>query len=299
LKKSGLLPIILMVLVWSGYYLASKYLVNLTGSPYLTGMFLRASALIIYTLIMLITGEFKELFKTKKTWYLLIVIGTLGFLLDLFANIGFKYSSASVGTVLLKLDVLMVNVVTAFILKKRLKALDWFFTLMMLCGVVMVLNINFTTLKFNFYDLFFIMSAAAVTANAFVIKWVQKKYLVNSNVIGYYNNFTVLVLFVISSLLTRDIFETETGLIDPGTFVIIAAGGLIQCLIYVFYYYNLKRFEVWIVKVFLLFIPVVTSIVSVIVFKEKLVFTTIIGMAVVLLGAFGILMTHSRQGELK
>ena len=103
----------LMVLVWAGYYLASKYLVGLTGSPYLTGMLLRASALVIYTLILLISGGLSELVKIKRVWHILLIIGVLGFALDLFANIGFKYSSASTGTALLKLDVLMTNATSA------------------------------------------------------------------------------------------------------------------------------------------------------------------------------------------
>lgn len=299
MNKKSLLPIIGMVLVWAGYYISSKYMVGATGSPYLTGMLLRGAALVIYTIIMLISGEFKDLFKTRNTWYLLLLIGTLGFILDTCANIGFKYSSASSGTVLLKLDVLMVNIVSVFLLGKRLSLTDWLFSLMMLIGVLLVLNINYRTLSFNLYDLFFIASAAAITANAFIIKWVQSKYKVGSNVIGYYNNMTVFVLFTIACLITGDLRGWDISNMSAPVLGVIIGGGAMQCMIYIFYYYNLKRFEVWIVKVLLLFVPVVTSIVSILLFKERLANITILGMAVVLAGALGILLTQSRnKGEL-
>ena len=298
MTKKSLMPIILMILVWAGYYIASKYLVNLTGSPYLTGMLLRGAALIIYTAILLINGDFKLLFKTGKVWYLLLIIGVLGFALDTFANIGFKYSSASSGTVLLKLDVLMVNIVTAIFIHKSLKVSDWIFSIIMLIGVILVLNINYKTLNFNIYDLFFILSAMAITANAFIIKWVQKKFNVNSNVIGYYNNLTVFILFTISCLITGDLTNWDFGSTNSIFWIVAISGGLMQCAIYIFYYYNLKRFQVWLVKVFLLFVPIVTSIVSIIFLKERLQAVTLIGMGVVLIGAFGILITKSKdKGE--
>lgn len=299
MTKKGMLPIIAMVLVWASYYISSKYMVEATGSPYLTGMFLRGSALIVYTVILLINGDFKLLFRTGKTWYLLLLIGTLGFLLDVFANIGFKYSSASTGTLLLKLDVLMVNIVSAVLFGKKLVYTDWLFSVMMLLGVLLVLNINFKTLSFNVYDLFFIASAAAITTNAFIIKWVQAKHNVNSNVIGYYNNITVFVLFVVASVVTGDLLGMSFNRITSPMYAVMIIGGTMQCMIYIFYYYNLKRFEVWIVKIFLLFVPVTTTIASIFLFNERLSGSTIIGMSIVLMGALGIILTQSRKkGEI-
>ncbi|MGI6702188.1 MAG: DMT family transporter [Christensenellales bacterium] len=282
----------LMVLVWAGYYLASKYLVGLTGSPYLTGMLLRASALVIYTLILLISGGLSELVKIKRVWHILLIIGVLGFALDLFANIGFKYSSASTGTALLKLDVLMTNVTSAIIFHKRLKLTDWLFTAVMLSGVIMTLDIDIKTLRFNYYDLFFVLSAAAVTANAFIIKYAQSKYNVPSDTIGYYNNFIALTLFTAAVIISGDGLR---GLIDYKISGIIVLGGLMQCLIYIFYYYNLKRREVWIVKIILLLVPVVTALFSVMFLDEKLNLIKCAGIIAVLGGAVGILINKKEK----
>ena len=57
-------------------------------------------------------GQFKGLFHQGKAALLLVVIGAFGFLLDLFANLGYAGGTLSTGTALLKTDVLMVNLIT-------------------------------------------------------------------------------------------------------------------------------------------------------------------------------------------
>ena len=106
--------------------------------------------------------------------------------------------------------------------------------------MILVLDIDFGSAGFNWYDLFFIASAASVTANAFVIKTAQDRLSADSDVIGYYNNFVVLVLFTLSSLIAGD-FEA-LGAVELEVWHVFAflGGGLAQTLIYVFYYRNLK-----------------------------------------------------------
>ena len=77
-----------------------------------------------------------------------------------------------------------------------------------------------------------------------------------SDTIGYYNNFIALTLFTAAVIISGDGLR---GLIDYKISGIIVLGGLMQSLIYIFYYYNLKRREVWIVKIILLLVPVVTA----------------------------------------
>lgn len=299
MNKKGIVSIFGMVMVWATYFLVSKWCVDLTGSPYVTGMVLRFVTLFVYIAIMLVCRQFKLLFKTKGVWYILIAVGTLGFLLDLFANIGFQHSQAGKGTVLLKVDILFANLATAIILRKRLSPLDWIFSIIMLFGIVLVLNIDFKNLSFNPYDLFFILSALVVTANAFLIKWIQTKFKVKSNVIAFYNNFVVLIMFSIASLITKD-FQV-LGQIDfqYSAYLFIILGGIGQAFIYVFYYKNLATFPVWLVKVFLLFIPVVTTTFSILFLNEKLTVITLVGMIIVLSGAFGIIMEQKRKNKNK
>jgi drug/metabolite transporter (DMT)-like permease len=303
MKKNSWVFIAGMVIAWAGFYLASKWCVSTTDSPYLAGMLLRITAFIFLTGYMLLKGNFKELFKIKNCWFMLLIIGILGFLLDLFANIGFQHSSVATGTALLKTDILMANIVGAIILKERLTKLDWLCTIIMLVGVVLALGIDFTEFHFNWYDLFFIFSAMAVTANAFLIKSTQIKYNVSNDVIAYYNNVVVLIVFTIAALITKDMGKLANVNINSSFVTIVILGGIAQSFLYIFYYRNLREYPVWLVKVFLLLVPIISSIVGILVFKEELSATKIIGIVTVLSGAAGIILLQKRKlkvkGELK
>lgn len=173
--------------------------------------------------------------------------------------------------------------------KNKLFLSDWLGTIIMLAGVLLVLEIDFGTMTLNVSDLFFILSAMCVTANAFIIKTAQDKYHADSDMISYYNNFVVLLLFMASSLVSGDLkeFELHRGL---GFWGLVALGGLAQTGIYFFYYRNLKRHEVWIVKLYLLFMPVVSCFIGVFFLGEALTLTKIAGIIVVLAGAAVILL---------
>ena len=131
-----------MVLSWSIYYTVSKLLVDATGSAAFSGMLLRLAALIFLTVQLYEDHTFGALLRQgKKQLVTLIAIGVFGFLLDLFANLGYAGGSLSTGTALLKTDVLMVNLATVIIYRKKLFASDWLGTLVMIGGVLIVLGV--------------------------------------------------------------------------------------------------------------------------------------------------------------
>ena len=101
-----------MVVAWSVFYTVSKVTVDATGSVFAAGFLLRVAALIFLTVQLLADGNFKLLFHPGKAAWILVLIGVFGFLLDLFANLGYAGGSLSTGTALLKTDVLMVNLIT-------------------------------------------------------------------------------------------------------------------------------------------------------------------------------------------
>ena len=287
--KSGLM-IGGMVLSWSIYYTVSKLLVDATGSAALSGMLLRLAALIFLTVQLYEDHMFTALFRQgKKQLITLIAIGVFGFLLDLFANLGYAGGSLSTGTALLKTDVLMVNLATVIIYRKKLFISDWIGTLVMIGGVLLVLGVNFREMSLNTTDLFFILSAMCVTVNAFIIKNAQEKYHEDADTISYYNNFVVLLLFsgtaAISGAITSDAFK-----LSPFMWAMAALGGLAQTGIYFFYYRNLKHYEVWVVKLYLLLMPVVSCFIGVFFLGEEMTMTKLLGILTVLCGALLILL---------
>ena len=278
-----------MVVSWSIYYAVSKILVDATGSPLLAGFLLRTAALVFLTAQLLLDKSFRRLFHQGKAVFILVLIGVFGFLLDLFANLGYAGGSLSTGTALLKTDVLMVNLVTVILYHKKLYLTDWIGTLVMLFGVLLVLGVDFGGMELHVTDLFFLLSAACVTANAFVIKTAQEKYHEDADMIGFYNNFVVLLLFGLGSGLTGQITPAVWDTLRRWGWL-IALGGLGQTGIYFFYYRNLKHFEVWLVKLYLLLMPVLSCFIGVFFLGEELTAKKLLGILVVLSGAAVILL---------
>lgn len=279
-----------MVLAWSIYYAVSKRMVDATGSAFLAGFLLRAAALVFLTVQLAATGGFADLFRQGKVTVILLIIGVFGFLLDLFANLGYAYGgSLGTGTALLKTDVLMVNLLTVAIYRKRLYATDWIGSVLMLIGVLLVLGIDFSAFTFRPTDLFFLLSALCVTCNAFIIKAAQQKHAQKADTISYYNNFVVLLLFALFSIARGDLRTLDPASV-PGFWWLVPLGGLAQTCIYFFYYRNLKRHEVWIVKLWLLLMPVVSCLIGIFFLNESMTLEKGIGVGVVLLGAVVILL---------
>lgn len=281
------LMIIGMVVSWSIYYTVSKIVVDATGSAVLAGFLLRSAALVFLTIQLLADKNFSRLFHQGKAVYILIVIGVFGFLLDLFANLGYAGGSLSTGTALLKTDVLMVNLATVILYHKKLYASDWVGTAIMLGGVLLVLGVDFGGMSLHLTDLYFLLSAACVSANAFIIKAAQEKYHEDADMISYYNNAVVLILFAGSAALNGDFHLPET--LSRGFWPLVALGGLAQTGIYFFYYRNLKHFEVWLVKLYLLLMPVLSCFIGVFFLNEELTGKKLLGILVVLAGAAVIL----------
>ena len=278
-----------MVVSWSVYYAVSKILVDATGSALLAGFLLRTAALVFLTVQLLLDKSFRRLFHQGKAVFILVLIGVFGFLLDLFANLGYAGGALSTGTALLKTDVLMVNLVTVILYHKKLYLTDWIGTLVMLFGVLLVLGVDFGGMELHVTDLFFLLSAACVTANAFVIKTAQEKYHEDADMIGFYNNFVVLLLFGLGSGLTGQITPAVWDTLRRWGWL-IALGGLGQTGIYFFYYRNLKHFEVWLVKLYLLLMPVLSCFIGVFFLGEELTAKKLLGILVVLSGAAVILL---------
>ena len=141
-------------------------------------------------------------------------------------------------------------------------------------------------------NIFFLLSALFVSINAFVIKSVQldKKNPICDDVVAFYNNFITMIFFTAASLIAGTVKEVQNIFTDKyvALALLFAAAG--QTLVYVVYYHNLRNYPVWLVKVFLLFMPIVSTIITFVLFGEHMVGKQYIGMAVVILGALGILM---------
>ncbi len=285
-------PMLILPVIWGSYYVASQRLVGYT-SVFTSGVGIRFLTMILLTVIMWRRKELALLFQIRGVWKRLLLIGTFGFLLDLTAFIGLSMSSAASGTALLKCDVLMVNILSIIIYKQKFTWKSWGFTFVMLFGVVLVMGIDLSSFQIGDPgNIFFLLSAFFVSLNAFVIKSVQldKKNPVCDDVVAYYNNIVTMFYFTGTSFIMGTLGQLQLVFQEREVGLALLLAALGQTLIYVVYYYNLRNYPVWLVKTFLLLMPLVSTLITFVLFQERMILEQYLGMAVVMAGAFGILM---------
>lgn len=299
MKPKSLFTLLILPVVWGAYYVATNIAVA-KMSVFTVGIMIRFGAMILLSALILFRGEWKLLFKVRHVWPRLLLIGLLGFLLDATAFLGLTLCPAGIGTVLLKTDIIFVTLISVIFYHQRLSAVDWVYMFVMLGGIVLVMGIDFSNVNLGGAgNLFFILSALFVSINAFVIKGVQhdKKNPICDSVVAFYNNFITMILFIGATAIRGEFSQLAVPASDGTVLAALIAAALGQTLVYVIYYHNLRHYPVWLVKVFLLLMPVVTAIISYFLLNEKLVLTQIIGMAVVLLCAGGIVLRQKDGGK--
>ena len=285
--------------IWGSYYVASHEALRFL-STFCVGIVIRLITMLLLTALMARRGDLGALFRVRVVWRRLICIGVLGFLLDATAFLGLSMASAGLGTVLLKCDILFVNLISVIVYKQKFSRFDWAATFVMLFGVVLVLGIDPAELELmNAGNIFFILSALFVSINAFVIKSVQLDPVnpVSDSVVAYYNNFVTMLLFLITAAALGDIRQMPVILENRYLAGALLLSGLGQTLIYIVYYANLRRFPVWQVKIFLLLMPIVSALLSFLLFGDAMSGGQYLGMGIVLLGALSILAEQRRQEQ--
>lgn len=297
MNKKLLIPLLALPVIWGSYYVASHEALALM-SVFSVGVVIRAITLVLLTALMGARGELKQLLRVQYVWKWLCLIGLMGFLLDTTAFIGLQLSPAGIGTALLKCDILFVNLISVVVYKERFTALDWALSLIMLFGVFLVLEIDFAHLElFQVGNIFFVLSALFVSINAFLIKEAQRhpKNPAGDYVIAYYNNLITLVLFLCTAAAAGQLGELAA--IPQNHYLAAALGisGLGQTLIYIVYYYDLRRNPVWLVKVILLLMPIVSAVLSLVLFQDTMSPIQLAGLVIVLVGALCILLSHHRR----
>lgn len=299
MKPKQIAPLLLLAVIWGCYYVASQQAVK-QMSVFSTGIVIRFLTMLLLFGVMGAKKELGLLLHTKGILGRLLLVGVLGFLLDLTAFIGLTLSPAGSGTALLKCDIIFVNLISVLIYKQRFSKKEWFYSLLMLFGVFLVMGVDFRHLSLgNAGDIFFILSALFVSINAFVIKSLQtdKKNPAADHVVAFYNNFVTMLLFTAAALVMGTLTQIGKAVGDRGLLTALLCAGLGQFGIYQVYYYDLRRFPVWLVKVFLLFMPVVSMGVSFLLFGEQMGKGQYLGALVVLLGALGILLEQRKKTD--
>lgn len=290
--------VILLSFIWGTLYAAQGY-ANKNISTYTTGVFTFVIVLVLLTATMLIKGTFKDLFTVKPLLPKLLLIGIIGFSVNFTNFFGFQLGNAQTGAFLLKTDVLMVNFASLLIYKEKFTKKDWLYSLIMFVGVLMVIDVDFSAMTFNFGDLFFLASALLLTWNTFNISGVlkQKKVPISQMTVAYYNVLITMTLFITTFLATGKMGEVAIAFDTTGILIALVVSGLMQYFLFLSYYKALAELPAWIVKVILLIIPIITLVETFFIYDTVPTTMAIVGCVIVLISAFGII--HEQQVKSK
>lgn len=291
MNKKKLLFVLLMVISWSFYFVLCKICIAVSGSPFVAGLFLRIMTFVFLSIYWRVAGENKIKIR-KKPLILTILIGSVAFVFDAFVNIGFQYVPVSIGTVLLKTEILFVLLISLVFFKIKIKKWNYLFIVLMLFGVVLCMDTQLLDIQFNGYSLLFIISAALNAGCAFVIKHIQEKYTISSFAVAYINNLVSLVLYAIcTSFFGRNQISCLLSETNKIWFIIniFLLSSICQTCLMITYYENLKVLPVWVVKASLLFVPALSMIIEIVFLQTTISLLSVLGLALVLLGGLGII----------
>ncbi len=290
--------VLILSVVWAFYYVAAG-VCNKSLSSFVTGSCIRILTFVLLTVSMGTQGTLKDLKKVSGVWPKLLLVGCFGFLLDITAFIGLRYSSSAIGTALLKTDVLMVNFASMFLFGMRFSKRDWLLTGTTLAGVVVLLKINPFSANVVPTDIFFLLSAGFVTANALLIKHIQTRHNVSDYVIAYYNNLVTMLWFLLATVISGAGRTAVGAIADGGLGLWLVLGGIGQFFIYHFYYRSLRALPVWIVKVILLLIPLFSMVAEWLLFGQRIDGQQMLGGGIVIASAAFLILEQRRKAAVK
>lgn len=302
MKQKFLASILILAIIRSIYFIVTKIAVD-NLSVIELGISMRLVMFVIFIIVLYRKKELGLVFKTKGVLGRLIIIGIFGFLIDFTNFWGLKLSTASNGSILVRADILFTNIASIIIFKKRFTIYDWIYSTGMLAGIFLVLDINIINFSFNGWgDILFILSALFLCINGFIIKNVQcdEKNPQKGTVVAFYNVIVTTVLFAALFVIETD----KTAFLEfrqnfGHVFVPLFFSGLLQVLCYLLYYYNLKNLQVWIVKISLLIIPVITTAMSFFFLSESVNLNQLMGMIIVVAGCAGIIYEQRRKKHIR
>lgn len=249
-----------MVVSWTIYYILCDKLIDLFGSPFYVGFLLRVITIIGLTIYFGVQRTFKFDFNKRK-FPLVVITALTAFAFDCLINVALQYSSASTGTALLKTEMIFVLAINAISGKVKIKLIDLLLVLLMSSGSTMIVLRDFSTFRVDLWSMLFVISALLNSICAFLIKKMQTNLAINSNQIVYINNVVSCIMyFILSFCITRASFVEYSRMLNANSISVLLICGFCQITLMLTYYSALGKYPVWIVKVVLLVIPILTLV---------------------------------------
>lgn len=296
MTKKAAFQLLALSAIWSAYFICVQN-VNTELGVILGAAAFRFGTVFVMLCCLVVNRHLSDLIVPRKAVVSLLIVGLLSFILDGAAFIGFQHCNVSEGTALLKCDIIFVNLISAVIYKKSIPLKNWLLTIFMLVGVFILVGVDFKGINIsNPYYFMFILSAFAVSCNAFILQNVQSHYPeINDMVIAFYNVFVSGLLFVGTLFITHGYSFIQKDILNASWLLVLLLGCLLSVGLFALYYDSLRKLPVWTVKIFLLTMPAISSFASFLLYGEVISIRQASGIAVICVGAFLIITSEKKE----
>lgn len=225
-----------------------------------------------------------------------ILIGLIACGITMGILVGIAKSTATAGAVLQRTDILFTMVIGYFLVGDRFKKTDWLFLLMLTIGAFYVIGFDLKSLRLtNPYNLFFVSSAFGISVNAFLIKYHIKR--ISWGVLAWINSSVQTIFYLLLSVFVyrgEVMYALKTY---PSTFWWLIGASFWLVIYFLSYYESLERMPVWLVRTFLLTMPVFTLTLEFLLFGTKLTHHQAVGIVLVVVGVLGLTLTRRESAD--
>ncbi|OGV47672.1 MAG: hypothetical protein A2017_21935 [Lentisphaerae bacterium GWF2_44_16] len=284
----GYLFIFAAVTAWALEYVLIKKAVNVIN-PFLAGTVIFIFVTLLLTPFILFRRN--EIQSMKKAWKNILWVGIIGALCNIFWLYGTKYTSVANVSILGRTDVLFTFIFSYFVFHEKIRRIALLCVPLMLAGIFLTSSVDLRNMDIGTAgDCMIIVSAFFLSVNAYSIKKAMKD--VSGIAVAFANTLINSIIFSLLALFQKDACELiPAGNIVP--FLSLVFCGLFSFVFFVSYYASLKRLPVWEVRLLCLGLPVLTFIASWIFGEGFPSGVQILGSALILLGAMGIILSNS------
>lgn len=273
---------ILLALVWGSYYVLAKYAVKDLGI-YITGFLVELVATVFIAGAALRKLEITRFVSFIRMYPLTLVVAFNSFMLNITFLAGLTISGAINASIILRFDIIITLFIGYMFYGYRLSVRDYISILCMLGSLSLLLSHNIAEYRLNALgDIFFLISAAFLALNAFLIRHKLKD--VPNTIIAICNSATVCIGFLLFALLNNHLDRISLLVLRWDLLLSIVTAGIFVGLIVLIYYYCLSRLEVWIVRTILLSIPGFTVLLGYIILHETVDVLQIVGFGLMFIG---------------
>ena len=275
---------LLAVVPWVAFTLLLRFLIAIEGWPVgLVGTFSRIVTLPLLAGWVLATGAGWRRLRPRGVWAWLLAMGTVSITINLLWFASVQWTTATNVSMLFRLDLVFVVLIGAVLGVERIGVAQLALLPVMLVGLALLTEIQKFDLGGHLAgDLMIVIAALGFAVNAFVIRHILRT--MDEPAVALYNHSMSMLGFVVLAVVGNDFARAEEMFRAPAAWLPVVLAGVVAAAGLPLYYVALGRMDIWKLRTFMLFAPVIAAAVEWPLWGARLSAAQCLGGAIVLGG---------------